>query len=231
MPSPNSPDPLDRLLDSWRDPTAPLPSLAPEVWRRVARAESDGETRSWWRAAVARFTRPAAALCFVASCVLLGLFLAEARAVREERAQSARLVRSYLELVDPLIPPAAGAPPAATLDDELGWMKSELHLTPAQFDRIRRLHQENGPELKELAAAVAQLRAEFTAFEATRRATDRVDFLEFADFVQQRRRIDRQCRAVTTRLLLAAARDMTPAQRARYLALVAPAGPSRSAAN
>jgi hypothetical protein len=40
---------------------------------------------------------------FVASCALLGLFLAEVRVNQQQRERSAQLARSYLQLIDPLL--------------------------------------------------------------------------------------------------------------------------------
>jgi len=72
------------------------------------------------------------------------------------------------------------------------------------------------------------MQAEFAAFENTRRATDRVDFIEFARFVEARRSISRQCLDSTRQLVRAAANEMTPVQRERYLGIVSPAEPTTS---
>ncbi|HXQ81402.1 MAG TPA: hypothetical protein VN775_08825 [Opitutaceae bacterium] len=108
-----------------------------------------------------------------------------------------------------------------SLDGQLAWMKSELQLSDEQFARIRELHEASSPRLRALAAQVAQMQAEFAAFEKARRTTDRVDFIEFARFVEVRRNISQQCQDSTRRLVLAAASEMTPRQRERYLGIVA----------
>jgi hypothetical protein len=105
---------------------------------------------------------------------------------------------------------------------QLAWMKQELHLTDEQFARISALHQASSPRLRALASQVAQMRAEFAAFERTRRTTDHVDFIEFAHFVEQRRSIDQECLDSTRRLVLASAQEMNPRQRERYLGIVSP---------
>jgi hypothetical protein len=114
---------------------------------------------------------------------------------------------------------------AGSLDDELVWMKAELHLSDAQFSRIRELHEASSPRLRELGSQVAQMQAEFVGFENTRRASDRIDFIEFAHFVELRRDIDRQCRESTRQLVLAASSEMTPRQREHYFGILAPAEP------
>jgi hypothetical protein len=100
MPIP--PDPLDPLLDSWKEPDDPQPNLAPEVWRRIELAEKSRNV-GIWAGIDAWLTRPPFAVLFVVSCALLGLFMAEVRVNQEQREHSAQLARSYLQLIDPLV--------------------------------------------------------------------------------------------------------------------------------
>jgi hypothetical protein len=118
-----------------------------------------------------------------------------------------------------------------TLDGQLSWMKSELQLSDAQFARIKELHQASSPRLRALATQVAQMQAEFTAFENTRRTSDRVDFIEFAQFVEVRRNINRECLDSTRSLVLAAAGEMNPSQREHYFGIVAASAPQISSLN
>jgi hypothetical protein len=104
-------------------------------------------------------------------------------------------------------------------------MRTELHLTDAQFARIKEVHQASSPRLRAIAAQVAELQAEFQAFEKTRRTSDRVDFLEFARYVEIRRHVNRESLDSTRQLVLAAAEVMTPEQRQRYIQLVATVEP------
>ncbi len=108
MPLP--PDPLDPLLDRWAEPPDRAPNLAPEVWRRIAHLEST-RREGPWADAFAWLARPPFAAMFIASCALLGLFLAEVRVNQEQRQHSSQLARSYLQLIDPLLKVA----PVATL--------------------------------------------------------------------------------------------------------------------
>ncbi|HVZ64604.1 MAG TPA: Spy/CpxP family protein refolding chaperone [Lacunisphaera sp.] len=107
-----------------------------------------------------------------------------------------------------------------TLDGQLAWMKSELKLTDQQFARIKEVHQASGPKLRAISAQLAQMQAEFQDFEKARQASDRVDFLEFARFVEARRTVRRQSLDSTRQLVMAAAEVMNPEQRQRYLQLV-----------
>jgi len=116
-------------------------------------------------------------------------------------------------------------PKADSLDNQLAWMKTELNLNEAQYNRIKELHQTSGPRLHALADQVAQLQTEFAAFEEMRRTSDRVDFLEFARFVEARRQVNRECLDSTRQLVLATAEVMTPRQRQHYIRLIATAEP------
>ena len=118
-----------------------------------------------------------------------------------------------------------------TLEGQLAWMKSELQLSDAQFERIKELHEASSPRLRALASQVAQMQAEFVAFENTRRTSDRVDFIEFARFVEVRRNINRECLDSTRRLVMAAANEMNPRQREQYLGIVAAASPETRPTN
>lgn len=101
---PITPDPLDHLLDHWSETPEPSPRLASEVWRRIAAAEeANQQTRGAWAGLQAWLARPPFAAMFIASCALLGLFLAEVRVNQQQRERSTQLARSYLQLIDPLI--------------------------------------------------------------------------------------------------------------------------------
>ena len=117
------------------------------------------------------------------------------------------------------------------LDAQLAWMKSSLHLSDQQFARIKELHARSSPQLLALATQVARMRAEFAAFEDTRRATGEVDFLEFARFVEQRRAVDRECAESTHRLIVAAVNVMTQQQRDQYCRTLLSSGVKTTAIN
>ena len=112
-----------------------------------------------------------------------------------------------------------------TLDGQLAWIRTELKLSDQQFARVKELHEASSPRLRALASEVARMRAEFAAFENTRRTSDRVDFIEFAQFVEVRRNINRECLESTRRLVLATADVMTPEQRAQYMGIVSSVEP------
>lgn len=112
-----------------------------------------------------------------------------------------------------------------SLEGRLAWMKSELNLTDAQFARIKELHQASHPRLQQMAAQVAQMQAEFIEFEKARQSDDRVDFIEFARFVSERRNLNQACQDSTRQLVLASAEVMTPEQRRHYIRMLSSAEP------
>lgn len=115
-----------------------------------------------------------------------------------------------------------------SLDGQLAWIKDELKLSDRQFAQIRELHVASSPRLRSLAAQVARMQEEFAAFENARRTADRVDFIEFAQFVETRRNINRECLESTRQLVLATAEVMTPEQRSHYLGIVAAVEPLKT---
>lgn len=108
-----------------------------------------------------------------------------------------------------------------SLEGQLAWMKSELGLSDAQYRRIDELHQRSSARLRALAAQVSRMQAEFAAFENTRRTSDKVDFIEFARFVEARRTVNRECIESTRSLVAATAGEMSQRQREQYLGMVA----------
>ena len=124
---------------------------------------------------------------------------------------------SYLQL--------HAVPSTDSLEGQLTWMRHELQLSDAQYAAIKQLHEASSPRLHAMTVQVARLQAELTAFEQARRSSDRVDFLEFARFVENRRQLNAACRDSTQQLVLASAEIMNPRQRERYIQLVTAAGP------
>lgn len=103
----SSRDPLDDLLDRWQPPPGAIPDLRGEIRREIARLDQP-DRNSWFDRIEAAFARPSFAITFVAACVLLGLFLAEARVSRLHASYGAQIAASYVQLIDPLIEAGAG---------------------------------------------------------------------------------------------------------------------------
>ena len=224
-------DPLDTLLDRWRQ-SAPAPDrLEPEVWRRIAVAENidtdnlDAEP-SFFQRAKAVFARPSFSIAFAAACILLGLFLVELRISHRQAQHNLQLVQSYLRLVDPLLgqePNATASGASDNLDAMLAWMKNDLQLNEEQLARIKNVHEQLSPRLLALGSQVAQMQQAFAVFEKERQSAGQVDFIEFAHYIDLRRKLDRECTESTRRLIAESSDAMTPRQRQQYLQLLDPA--------
>jgi hypothetical protein len=113
--------------------------------------------------------------------------------------------------------------PPSDLDTQLAWMNSVLQLDADQFARFKAVHEEASPQLVGLATELQRMRAESAAFERRRAETGEVDFLAFARLVEHQRAVDRDRDATAHKLIETAVSVMTPEQRQRYLALIAPA--------
>ncbi len=96
-------DPLDDLLERWQPPANALPDLRAKVRREIARSRPASQRLSWLARLDAVFARPSFSITFVTAAVLLGLFLAEARVSRLHAENSAKIARSYVQLIDPLL--------------------------------------------------------------------------------------------------------------------------------
>ena len=207
-------DPLNRLLDRWeKTPPAPLP-VAPDVWRRLAATEESETLRpAAWRPVWSWGTVALAAIG-----VAVGLSIAEIRFARFRRDLDSQAIQGYLRLIDPLVEARAAAPgsPATAMSA----LQRDLQLTPGQLDSLRILYEQSAPHLRELAAREARLREELYAFETRRQARGEVDFLEFARFVDERRRLERECADSTRQIVDASAGVMNPRQRERYRMLI-----------
>jgi hypothetical protein len=95
-------DPLDDLLDRWQPAPGQVPDMRAEVRRELARSRTT-ESNGWLGRIEQAFSRPSFAFTFMAACVLLGLFLAEARVSRQHALYGAQIARSYVQLIDPLL--------------------------------------------------------------------------------------------------------------------------------
>lgn len=108
------------------------------------------------------------------------------------------------------------------LATQLDWMKMNLRLTDDQLQQIKALHEQSAPRLLALAARVDGLQGQLAEYEKLRQTKGRIDFLEFARFVEEGRRLDRECVHSTEQFVAAATAVMTPQQREQYLTMLGP---------
>lgn len=104
----NSDPKLTSLLSEVHITTPLPPRFQEHVWRRIARAESQGG-HGWWRRILDRveaaFRRPAPAACYIAVLLFLGL-TAGYRQAQEKSAHAESQWRArYVASVDPYLKP------------------------------------------------------------------------------------------------------------------------------
>jgi hypothetical protein len=104
-------EPLDELLARWNPPPGVMPDLRAEIRRELARARAV-DRGTWFSRLDSAFSRPSFAIAFISACVLLGLFLAEARVTQLHARYGAQVARSYVQLIDPLLESQMNAAPA-----------------------------------------------------------------------------------------------------------------------
>jgi hypothetical protein len=108
----NTPDPLDRLVAAWEEPTAPSPDLRRRVWRRIEAAEARRPAAhlSSWVQAFSLLFRQRSALAWVMLCIALGLVSAELRATRTPLRDIGQMATLYLQEINPLLRAGTGGP-------------------------------------------------------------------------------------------------------------------------
>jgi len=111
--------------------------------------------------------------------------------------------------------------------DEMAWMKTEFHLTPAQTTAIEKLHEDYGPVCMEHCRLIRDARARLTTLEAAnQRATP-----DYAAAQAEMTRLKAVCHDATRKHLEAVAAQMSPDEGRRFLELTLPklAGQSHAA--
>ena len=106
---------------------------------------------------------------------------------------------------------------AASDGDALRWLRSEFHLTDAQYATILRLHETHSAACAQHCAAV---RAARTRLDTSR--TDGAPAAELAPLEAEVQRLDQLCRASVADHVRQVAAAMDPEEGRRYLALVLP---------
>jgi Spy/CpxP family protein refolding chaperone len=111
--------------------------------------------------------------------------------------------------------------------DEMAWMKTEFHLTPAQTAAIEKLHEDYSPVCMEHCRLIREARARLTALDAAnQRATP-----DYAAAQAEMTRLKAVCHDATQKHLKAVAAQMSPDEGRRFLDLTIPklAGQSHDA--
>lgn len=120
------------------------------------------------------------------------------------------------------------APHPHAADDEMAWIKTEFHLTPAQTAAIEKLHDDYGPVCMEHCRLIREARARLNTLNATNQHATPADY---AATQAEMTRLKAVCHDATQKHLEAVAAQMSPAEGRRFLDLTLPklAGQSHDA--
>jgi len=111
--------------------------------------------------------------------------------------------------------------------DEMAWMTTEFHLTPAQTAAIEKLHDDYNPVCMEHCRLIREARVRLTTLEAANQRTTP----DYATAQAEMTRLKAVCHDATQKHLEAVAAQMSPEEGRRFLALTLPklAGQSHAA--
>lgn len=110
------------------------------------------------------------------------------------------------------------AKPVPSTEVGLAWLKSEYHLSDAQFQRIEAVHDAYYPQCKEMCRHIAAANKKVTTL--LQSANTMTPELEAA--LQQAEAVHTDCRTATLKHIFAVASLMPPPEARRYLHDTAP---------
>jgi hypothetical protein len=102
--------------------------------------------------------------------------------------------------------------------DEMAWMKTEFHLTPAQTAAIEKIHEAYAPVCMEHCRRIRDTRALLQSIETA----GRLNTAEHAAALAEMIRLKGICHDATQKQLEDVAAQMAPAEGRRFLALTLP---------
>ena len=104
---------------------------------------------------------------------------------------------------------------AAAQGDALAWLRADFHLNDAQFDAIRKLHEAYAPSCAEHCRMIQEAAK-------AREALQGADPVAVAAAERKLQELRAVCETAIARHVRQVAAEMSPADGARYLALVLP---------
>ena len=99
---------------------------------------------------------------------------------------------------------------------EMQWLRREFNLTDAQFARIGRLHEEYTPKCVQMCLRIVEANANASRLIATNHAVTP----EVEAALSECSRVHAECRRAMLDHVYGVAREMSPAQGARYIAMM-----------
>jgi hypothetical protein len=107
-----------------------------------------------------------------------------------------------------------------SLECQLSWIKDYLSLTPEQYELVVAMHRDHQPEVNRLEHRVEQLEGRIAALEEERIENDRIDFLTFYHYLQEKVDLDKTRDSSTESFLSKVSDVMSSDQKARFNKLI-----------
>ncbi len=233
-PSSDDSNDVHRRLDAWTFEPRPDPLLADRVIAEGERRQRHDQTTSpspdspllGWLTRLLQ--QPGFAGAFAVLFLLLGgvgtLLLLNLVSDHENPARSVE----YRLVIDPLYrlnPPAEVTSvqhqiDAGSVDGSLHWLRRELGLDQAQFDRLRALHREYDLVFARLFEDLRTTEDRVQDFEALRRQRELVDFMEVFRVLETFRQLEAESSRSTSEYVSRVSRIVSAEQRHRLLELL-----------
>lgn len=107
-----------------------------------------------------------------------------------------------------------------TLECKLSWIQDYLSLTEDQFEVVVAMHRDRQPEVSRLEQQIRGLEQRLASLEAERVENDRIDFIAFYSYLQDKVDLDKTRDSSTESFLTKVGNVMTEEQKARFNALL-----------
>lgn len=107
-----------------------------------------------------------------------------------------------------------------SLECQLSWIQDYLSLSEAQFEVVVAMHRDYQPEVTELEKQIGVLEQRLASLEEERVENDRIDFIAFYNYLQDKGALDKERDSSTENFLSKVGDVMNEDQKARFHALV-----------
>ena len=107
-----------------------------------------------------------------------------------------------------------------TLECQLSWIQDYLSLSPNQFEIVVAMHRDHQPEISLLEQQIQVLESRLVALEEERVENDRIDFIAFYSYLQEKVDLDKTRDSSTESFLTKVGDVMNSEQKARFKELL-----------
>ena len=107
-----------------------------------------------------------------------------------------------------------------TLECQLSWIQDYLSLTSDQFEMLVAMHRDHEPEITQLEQQIQILERRLAGLEEERIENDRIDFIAFYGYLQEKVDLDKTRDSSTESFLTKIGEVMNTEQKARFKELL-----------